>query len=70
MKAKEAKMSNDELMQAYANALLTSMSALGRNKAEMNRRLADKYANEARRRGLELPNDAWRNGTFNGPGAV
>ena len=63
-------LSDAELLQRLANAQATSMSALGHNKSAMNERQADRLEAIAKERGLSIPPSLWRQGIFNGPGAV
>lgn len=64
------KVTDQNLLQMYANALKTSMSAGGHTKAKMNNDLAKEYAQELRQRNVSIPVQAkiLEMGVFNGEG--
>ena len=64
------KLTDIDLLQHIANAQVTGMGALGHNKAAMNERQEAQLRKEALRRNISAPDDLWRTGVFNGPGAV
>tara|TARA_R110002020_G_scaffold474382_1_gene705546 strand:- start:85 stop:315 length:231 start_codon:yes stop_codon:yes gene_type:complete len=69
-KSEIAKMNDDQLLQARANAHETCMNCIGHNKAEMNAQAFSYYSSEAKRRGINGKKANTFEGVFNGLGSL